>query len=67
MGCLEAETHKLKIGLNWVGKAFVDLEEFYRSGLAPKEHEIPYREGDTMDDEEYDEWAFQRALERDES
>jgi hypothetical protein len=65
LGAIEGETHKLKVWLNRAGEAFVDLEEFYRDGPTPKDYELPYLENDEMDDDAFDEWAFQRALEKD--
>jgi hypothetical protein len=64
-GAIEGETHKLHICLNAVGKAFLELEGFYKNGASPKDYEIPYEENDEMDEDEYAAWAFRRAMERD--
>ena len=64
-GAIEGETHKLRICLNGVGKAFLELEGFYRNGASPKDYEIPYEENDEMDEDEYAAWAFRHAMEKD--
>ncbi|MGU3541042.1 DUF4365 domain-containing protein [Methylobacterium sp. A54F] len=64
-GMTEAETHQLKVELNSIGKAFVELEDYFQNGAPMKDYEIIYDDSDEMDEDEYNEWAYQHAMSKD--
>lgn len=64
-GSGEVEVHILEVRLNEVGSAFLTLERYYCDGAVASEPERPSPNEDTMDDEEWQELQFRRALERD--
>jgi len=64
-GSIEGEVHKLIVTLNSIGTAFLELEKFYNTDVLPKDYEVPFDESDEMDEDEYSEWAFRRAMEKD--
>ena len=62
----EIAEHKFVARLNQIGKAFLIMEEFYKEG--PKEAEMPAPpdgDYDEMDDEAWNEYYFERGVERD--
>ncbi|MBY3389215.1 DUF4365 domain-containing protein [Rhizobium laguerreae] len=65
LGSIEAEEHKLRVKLNDVGQAFCSLENFYLNGKSPLTYPLQYREDDTFTEDEYSDWAFNRALGKD--
>ncbi len=63
---LEVTVHTFRVELNELGRAFLALENFYRNGPEPgDEPEIPEPNEDCMDEEEWAEYQFQRALAKD--
>lgn len=62
----EVTVHTFRVELNDLGRAFLSLEDFYRDGAEPSdEPEIPEPDEDSMDEGEWDEYQFQRALAKD--
>lgn len=43
LGMAEGEEHKLKVELNQIGRAFIDLERFYTEGPVPKDYQLSYQ------------------------
>lgn len=62
----EVTVHTFRVEVNDLGRAFLALEDFYRDGPEPGgEPEIPEPDEDSMDEGEWDEYQFQRALAKD--
>ncbi|MCA3416612.1 MAG: DUF4365 domain-containing protein [Roseomonas sp.] len=64
-GSVEVEEHVMEVELNAIGHSFLRLEKFFKAGQPEKEYEIPYEDSGEMDACTFDEWAYQRAIERD--
>jgi hypothetical protein len=61
----EVDVHTLALSVNDLGKAFLDLEEFYRNGMAAgPDPEVP-EEDDYENEDDWSELMFRRALEKD--
>ena len=61
----EVDVHILAATVNDIGRAFLKLEEFYVNGPAASGEPVGLDADDGMDEEEWNEMMFQRAMERD--
>ncbi len=58
--------HLLKVEVGKIGQAFLALEEYYQKGIEnPCTPTPPDPTADDMDEEEWEEYQFRRALEQD--
>ena len=64
----EIETHIFEVELNEAAQHFLALEEFYADPNDPEPPERPVNKDAEQDfGDDFDEWAFRRAVERDQS
>jgi uncharacterized protein DUF4365 len=64
----EVDVHTLQVWVNKLGEAYADVEEFFEEGAPDRdEPDEPDSNSDAFTDEEYNNWAMQRALDRDRS
>jgi Domain of unknown function (DUF4365) len=64
----EVDVHTLRVWVNSIGEDYVDVENFFQNGPPEREEpEEPEITSDAFTDEEYNNWAMQRALDRDRS
>ncbi len=62
----EIETHIVQVELNEAAEQFLALEAFFEDPHDPEPPKEPDRDyEDEYDEDEYNKWAFRRAMERD--
>lgn len=61
----EVATHSLRVELNDIGRSFLALENFYEEGAAPEEIAPPDADDESMTEEEWNEFLYRRAIEKD--